>query len=92
METPPAPLLGHFDALDDPRVDRTKLHPLPEILFIAIAGTVAGAEGWRELEAFARAKEGWLRRYLARGEGNCYEGQGRVANTPCSFLESPKLS
>ena len=60
----PAPLLNYFDELDDPRVDRTKLHSLTEILFIAIAGTIAGAEGWRELEAFAQAKRDWLARYL----------------------------
>jgi len=61
---PPAPLLDYFDQLDDPRVDRTKLHALTEILFIAIAGTLAGAEGWRELEAFGHAKRPWLIRYL----------------------------
>lgn len=61
---PLAPLLGYFDGLDDPRVERSKLHSLSEILFIAIAGTIAGAEGWRELEAFAQAKRDWLARYL----------------------------
>lgn len=63
MESP-APLLDYFDDLDDPRVDRTKLHSLTEILFIAIAGTIAGAEGWRELEAFAQVKRPWLARFL----------------------------
>ena len=61
---PSAPLLGYFETLDDPRVERSKLHSLSEILFIAIAGTIAGAEGWRELEAFAHAKRDWLERYL----------------------------
>ena len=60
----PAPLLGYFDDLNDPRLERSKLHSLTEVLFIAIAGTVAGAEGWRELEAFAHAKRDWLGRYL----------------------------
>lgn len=60
----PAPLLDYFDELDDPRVERSKRHSLTEILFIAIAGTIAGAEGWRELEAFAQAKRDWLARYL----------------------------
>jgi predicted transposase YbfD/YdcC len=60
----PAPLLGYFDDLDDPRVERSKLHSLSEILLIAIAGTIAGAEGWRELEAFGKAKQDWLAGYL----------------------------
>lgn len=65
----PAPLLDYFDELDDPRVERSKLHSLTEILFIAIAGTIAGAEGWRELEAFARVKRPWLARYLTLPHG-----------------------
>lgn len=68
MDTP-APLLHYFEALKDPRVDRSKLHSLSEIIFIAIAGTIAGAEGWRELEAFAHAKRHWLTRYLALPHG-----------------------
>ena len=55
METTPAPLLGYFDDLEDPRIDRTKWHALTEVLFIAIAGSIAGADGWRELEAFGHA-------------------------------------
>ena len=65
----PAPLLDFFDDLDDPRVERSKLHSLSEVLFIAIAGTIAGAEGWRELEAFARAKRDWLGHYLTLPHG-----------------------
>jgi predicted transposase YbfD/YdcC len=64
-----APLLSYFDSLTDPRVERSKLHSLSEIIFIAIAGTLAGAEGWRELEAFAHAKRDWLARYLTLPHG-----------------------
>jgi predicted transposase YbfD/YdcC len=46
----------HFAALDDPRVDRTKLHPLLNVLVFALTGALCGAVGWEELEEFAEDK------------------------------------
>lgn len=57
-------LLEHFQELPDPRIERTKRHKLLDILFIAICAVIAGAETWKEIEAFAQAKEAWLRKYL----------------------------
>ena len=34
---------AHFAALEDPRIDRTKLHPLLEIVFIAVCALLSGA-------------------------------------------------
>lgn len=42
--------------LDDPRVERTKLHPLESIVVIAICAVICGAETWDEIEAFGEAK------------------------------------
>ncbi|WP_373565872.1 transposase family protein, partial [Microbulbifer okhotskensis] len=36
-------LLHHFDDMDDPRVDRRKLHALPDILLIMFCGVICGA-------------------------------------------------
>lgn|GEM_PF-1489604 len=44
-----AGLMTHFAALEDPRVERTKLHPLASILAIAILAVISGAEGGNEL-------------------------------------------
>jgi hypothetical protein len=44
------PLIDHFADLDDPRVDRTKEHPLINVLFVAICATISGAEGWTDIE------------------------------------------
>ena len=38
-------LSTYFDALPDPRVDRTKQHLLKDILVITILATIAGASG-----------------------------------------------
>jgi hypothetical protein len=34
----------HFGSLTDPRIDRTKLHKLLDILVIAICAIIAGAD------------------------------------------------
>src|SRR5215218_1686560 len=59
----------YFADLPDPRIDRTKKHALGDILVIAVAATIAGADSWEEVERFGRAKEGWLRRFLALPNG-----------------------
>ena len=38
----------HFGEMTDPRVERSKLHPLKEILFVLLCGTICGAESWRD--------------------------------------------
>ena len=62
--SPSSPLLDHFASLDDPRVERTKLHPLLSIIAIAICAVIAGAEGWDDIEQFGEAKEEWLATFL----------------------------
>jgi hypothetical protein len=38
-----------FEAIVDPRVDRTKHHQLLDIIIIAILGVLFGADGWVEI-------------------------------------------
>lgn len=45
-----------FSELTDPRVERTKAHMLEDILFIAIASVICGAESWNDMESFGKAK------------------------------------
>jgi predicted transposase YbfD/YdcC len=60
MESP----LCYFSCLTDPRVERTREHSLEDILFIAIASIICGAEGWNEMEEFGKSKEDWLKTFL----------------------------
>ena len=53
-----------FSELTDPRVERTKAHMLEDILFIAIASVICGAESWNDMENFGKAKQEWLRTFL----------------------------
>jgi predicted transposase YbfD/YdcC len=60
---------GHFEQLKDPRVERTKLYPLVEILFVTLCGSVCGAESWRDFVIFGKEKLEFLREYYAFTNG-----------------------
>jgi predicted transposase YbfD/YdcC len=78
-DAPAARLLDHFRALDDPRVERTKRHRLLDVVAVAICAVVCGAETWVEVEAFGKAKEAWLRGFLALPGGiPAHDTFGRV--------------
>jgi predicted transposase YbfD/YdcC len=57
-------LAHHFAGLTDPRIDRSRLHELIDIVAIAICAVVAGAETWDDIEDFGKAKLDWLRTSL----------------------------
>lgn len=58
-----------FVDLHDPRLDRPLQHPLAEVVVIAIAATIAGADSWVQVEQWGRTKEMWLRRFLPLAHG-----------------------
>jgi predicted transposase YbfD/YdcC len=62
-------ILAHFADLEDPRVDRTRLHPLPTILGIALCAVICGADSWVEIEACGKAKQDWLQEWLSLPNG-----------------------
>src|ERR1700730_3575202 len=49
-----------FAQVEDPRMERTKLHRLRDIIILAICGVICGAEGWAEIEEFGKAKEAFF--------------------------------
>lgn len=57
-------LSEHFAALEDPRVERTKLHPLLAIVTIALCAVICGAESWEDIAGFGEAKAPWLTSFL----------------------------
>jgi predicted transposase YbfD/YdcC len=65
----PLLFLGYFDAVEDPRIDRTKLYPLSEILAVAICAIICGADTWDDIEEFGQAKIEWFRTFLALKHG-----------------------
>ena len=45
-------------------MDRNKLYPVEEILLVTLCGTVAGCDGWEDVELFGKIKLDELRAYL----------------------------
>ena len=62
-------ILAHFDELTDPRLDRTKLHPLTDMIAVALCAAICGAEGWADVERFGRMKADWFSRFLELPHG-----------------------
>src|SRR5436305_14368646 len=56
---------AHFASLTDPRVERTRVHRLGELVTIALCAVLCGADDWVAIETFGRAKAAWLRTFLA---------------------------
>jgi len=54
---------SHFGSLKDLRVERTKLYPLSEILFVVLTGSVCGAESWRDFVFFGEERLDFLQEY-----------------------------
>jgi len=64
-----APLTTHFGKMTDPRGERTKLHPLFDILVIAICAILAGADHWEDVADFGQAKQAWFETFLELPHG-----------------------
>lgn len=66
---PIASIEHHFADLDDPRIDRSKLHKLLDIVVIAICAIICGADDWVAVEMFGNAKHEWLKKFLELANG-----------------------
>jgi predicted transposase YbfD/YdcC len=65
MEPPPRTSIeAYFGDLTDPRVARTRVHRLGDLVTIALCAVVCGANDWVAVETFGHAKEAWLRTFL----------------------------
>lgn len=62
--SPVLALTQHFAQLEDPRVERTRLHRLLDIVVIAICAVIAGAESWDDIALFGEAKQEWFATFL----------------------------
>lgn len=58
-----------FENIIDFRQQGKVKHKLIEIIFTAVVATIANANTWIEVEAFAEAKEEWLKKYISLENG-----------------------
>ena len=64
-----ASIEGHFGNISDPRIERTKLHKLIDILVIAICGAICNCDSWEDVEEFGKAKREWFETFLELPNG-----------------------
>ena len=60
----PAAFQEHFKNLNDPRVERTRKHPLINIVFIAVCGVLSGADSFAAIQEFGLDRRTWFARFL----------------------------
>jgi len=69
----------YFQAIDDPRIVPRCTHSLHSILFVAVAATIAGADGPEDMAKFAKRKTQWLKQFVDIEEGvPSHDTLGRV--------------
>jgi predicted transposase YbfD/YdcC len=61
--------LKYFAELRDPRIERNREHLLEEILLIAIAAVLSGAESWNDIADYGEDKREWLKTFLTLPSG-----------------------
>jgi predicted transposase YbfD/YdcC len=70
MQTTPAVgIFTHFAKLTDPRINRSKLHLLHDIIVLALCAALCGCDTWVEVEAFGKAKRRWFEKFLELPHG-----------------------
>lgn len=75
---------AHFAGLTDPRIMRTKIYPLEEILLVLLCGSICGAESWRDFVLFGKEKLDFLHEYSPFSAGiPCKNTYSRV----CAALD-----
>ncbi len=75
----PPPLIETLDTLEDPRVDRTKLHHVTDILVLSVLAVICGADSFVAIALFGQLNEAWLRTFLELPHGiPSHDTLGRV--------------
>ena len=57
-----------FSEIEDPPVERTRVHLLTDILIIGILSVIPGGKGWEDMKNYGLSKYDWLEQFLALPE------------------------
>ena len=61
--------IDFFKTVPDHRLERKKLHRVEEILLLVFCATIAGCDGWKDVELFGKTKLATLKQYLPYKNG-----------------------
>lgn len=59
-----ASLMEYFATVEDPRIERSRLHPLASVLVLSLCAVACGANSFAAIECFATLREDWFRTFL----------------------------
>lgn len=62
-------LIDFMSEVPDPRINRTRLHDLVDILTIGICCIICGGESFYDMENFGNEKKEWLNKFLPLKNG-----------------------
>jgi len=62
-------LISIFSRIEDPRIDRQRLHKLIDIIVIAICGVISGADTWVDIAHYGKEKKAFLEKFLELPNG-----------------------
>lgn len=62
-------VFAFFEEVPEPRVERTRDHPLMTVLGIALLTIICVGDGWEDMHAFGIAKAEWLATFLDMRKG-----------------------
>ncbi len=66
---PKLSLVEQFATIADPRVNRTKEHPLVNVLIMGVCTLLCGGETFNDMEDFGQAKRDWFASFLDLSHG-----------------------
>ena len=91
MNVKDASIITHFSNITDPRIKNKIHHNLIDILVIAVCAIICGADAWKDIEVFGKAKHEWLSTFLELPNGiPSHDTFGRVFSliSPKEFQEN----
>jgi len=59
----------HFEKLEDPRDRRGRRHLLSDMFVIALCAVICGADNWKAVSTFGKAKRKWFKSFLELPHG-----------------------
>lgn len=62
-------LVECMSVFEYPRVDRTKIHDLQDILVLSVLAVLCSADDWEDIELFAKTRFSWLKKYIRLSNG-----------------------
>ena len=62
-------LVDHLSKVEDPRIERSKIHSLIDILFIRVDRTIPGCDGPTDITSFAKTQMNRCRRFMELKNG-----------------------